>query len=86
MEGLTLDDLKMLRHMVGMDALQRYWGYRNYYATSGGSAMVALDRLVTLGFVVKGHSSGDMHYYHATENGCIAAGLNAKQTKRALED
>lgn len=48
--------------------------------------MTALDRLTTLGYVVKGGSNESMHYYHATENGCIAAGLNAKQTKRALED
>jgi hypothetical protein len=88
MEGLTLDDLKMIRHMVGATSQYktRDWGFRNYYATSGGRAMAALDRLVTLGYIVKGSSSPNMHYYHATENGCIAAGLNAQQIKRALED
>jgi hypothetical protein len=86
MEGLTVDDLKKLRHMLGMTYAQREWGFRNYYATSGGEAMTALDRLATLGYVVKGGSSNSMHYYHATENGCIAAGLNAKQIKRALEE
>lgn len=86
MEGLTLDDLKKLRHMLGMTYKPRDWGFRNYYATSGGEAMHALDRLATLGYVVKGGRTGDMIYYHATESGCIAAGLNAKQIKRALED
>lgn len=86
MEGLTLDDLKKLRHMLGMTYARRDWGFRNYYATSGGEAMYALDRLVTLGHVTKGCVSREMHYYHATESGCIAAGLNAKQIKRALED
>jgi hypothetical protein len=76
----------MLRHMLGMTYLPRDWGFRNYYATSGGSAMEALDRLATLGYVVKGHTSDSMHYYHATEAGCIAAGLNEKQIKRAFED
>lgn len=88
MEGLTLDDLKMLRHMLGATSQYklRDWGFRNYYATSGGSAMQALDRLVPLGYVIKGGSSERMHYYHATESGMIAAGLNAKQIKRAMED
>lgn len=86
MDGLTLDDLKKLRHMLGMTYERSNWGFRNYYATSGGEAMEALDRLVTLGFVIKGHSSDGMSYYHATENGCIAAGLSARQIKRAMED
>jgi hypothetical protein len=88
MEGLTLDDLKKLRHMLGATPQYkaRDWGFRNYYTTSGGEAMAALDRLVTLGYVSKGGSSERMHYYHATEAGCIAAGLNDKQIKRAFED
>lgn len=86
MEGLTLDDLKKLRHMLGMTYERRNWGFRNYYATSGGEAMFALDRLARMGYVVKGGNSDSMHYYHATESGCVAAGLNAKQIKRALED
>jgi hypothetical protein len=86
MEGLTLDDLKKLRHMLGMTYERRNWGFRNYYATSGGEAMASLDRLTTLGYVVKGHVDDSMHYYHATEAGMIAAGLNAKQIKRAMED
>jgi len=86
MGGLTLDDLKKLRHMLGMTYEPRDWGFRNYYATSGGEAMQALDRLVTMGYVVKSRTSGDsMHYYHATEAGMIAAGLSAKQIKRAME-
>jgi hypothetical protein len=86
MEGLTLDDLKKLRHMLGVTHERRSWGFRNYYATSGGEAMDSLERLTRLGYVAKGGSSDSMHYYHATENGCIAAGLNAKQIKRAMED
>jgi len=88
MEGLTLDDLKMLRHTLGATPQYkpRDWGFRNYYATSGGPAMDALDRLVTLGYASKGESSERMHYYHATEAGMIAAGLNEKQMKRAMED
>lgn len=86
MEGLTLEDLHILRHMVGMGEKPRDWGYRNYYATSGGPAKEALDRLSTLAYVTKGRADETMAYYHATESGCIAAGLTGKQIKRALED
>jgi hypothetical protein len=63
------------------------WGWRNYYATTGGPAMEAMKRMEAQGLVKLGHTSNDgMAYYHATEVGCRAAGLAGKQIKRALGD
>jgi hypothetical protein len=84
---LSESDLRKLRHMLGADTDKRsQWGYRNYYATSGGPAMDALERMQTLGLVQIYSIRDEMKYYRATEAGCKAAGLNAKQIKRALND
>ncbi len=82
------DDLKKLKHMLGAteDVKKRDRGYRNYYATSGGPAHEAMQRLEFAGLAVKGKTSpSGMMYYHATEAGCVVAGLNAKEIKRAFE-
>lgn len=85
---VSVDDVKKLRHMLG--ATEQYkprdFGFRNYYATSGGSAMEAMERLVAAGLAKKGQSSGKMTYYHATEKGCELIGFTKAQIKRAFED
>ncbi|WP_175787476.1 hypothetical protein [Burkholderia anthina] len=90
-DQLRPDDLRKLQHMLGAvpgHYSKAKWGWRNYYATSGGPATEAMKRMEALGLVQLGHTSeGGMAYYHATEAGCRAAGLTTtKQIKRALED
>lgn len=82
------DDVRKLRHMLG--ATDQYkprdYGFRNYYATSGGAAMEAMERLVAAALATKGGSSTNMTYYHATEKGCEFIGFTKAQIKRAFED
>lgn len=86
--GVTLDDVKKLRHMLG--ATEQYkprdYGFRNYYATGGGAAMEAMERLVAAGLATKGGSSPAMTYYHATVAGCELIGFTKAQIKRAFEE
>ena len=81
-------DVQKLRHMLG--ASQQYkprnYGFRNYYATSGGESMEAMERLVAAGLATKGSSSTNMTYYHATVKGCEFIGFTNAQIKRAFED
>jgi hypothetical protein len=86
--AVTPADVSKLRHMLGASSQykMREWGFRNYYATSGGEAMEAMGRLVAAGLATKGDSSAHMHYYHATEKGCELIGFTKAQTKRAFED
>lgn len=87
---LAPDDLRKLQHMLGATPghyPKTKWGFRNYYATSGGPATEAMKRMEVQGLVRLGYTSEcGMAYYHATEAGCRAAGLVGKQIKRALED
>jgi hypothetical protein len=86
--SIAPDDVKKLRHMLG--ATDQYkpsnYGFRNYYATSGGAAMEAMERLVAAGLAVKGASSARMTYYHATVKGCEFIGFTKAQIKRVFED
>jgi hypothetical protein len=80
-----VEDLDNLRHMLGVasNTKARDYGSRNYYNTSdGGPDVDSMKRLQALGFVIPGRPS----YWHATEAGCKAIGLNAKQINRALYD
>ncbi|HDR9163638.1 TPA: hypothetical protein QDB28_004042 [Burkholderia vietnamiensis] len=91
MAEISAHDMRKLQHMLGAvpdHYAKAKWGWRNYYATSGGEATEAMKRMEALGLVRLGHTSeGGMAYYHATEAGCRAAGLTTvKQIKRALED
>jgi len=81
-------DVKKLRHMLGASEgyKEAEKGFRNYYATSGGEAMAAMERLVAAGLALKGRSSTEMTYYHATRAGAEFIGLTARQIKRAFED
>jgi hypothetical protein len=84
----TVDDMRKLRHMLG--ATDQYkprdYGFRNYYATSGGEATEAMERLVAAGLAEKGGSSPHMTYYHATRKGCEFIGFTKAQIARAFEE
>ena len=78
-------DMDNLRHMLGMasNIKPRDYGFRNYYNTSdGGPDNDSMRRLESMGLV----RAGRPNYFHATEAGCKAVGMNAKQIKRALYD
>jgi hypothetical protein len=86
-EDLTPEDLKKLRHMLGVTDYRpkKNWGYRNYYAAGNGS-VPGLERLVAAGYCIRGEPFMDAHYYHATKAGCAAAGLGKAATRRVFED
>jgi hypothetical protein len=80
-----LDDL---RHMVGAQPhiRKRDWGFRNHYAASKGSlAELSMLELQRLGYVTEGRTGEELVFFHCTELGCKAAGLNERQTRRALD-
>lgn len=84
--GLTVSQIDTLRHMVGRSKNRRkiHWGFRNYFAATPGSADdKALDAMHELGLVIPG-ARGALNYWHCTEEGCRAAGLNDMQTTRAI--
>jgi hypothetical protein len=78
-------DLDNLRHMLGIrcGTHKRDYGYRNYFnSTEAGPDHESMLRLLGMGLV----RSGLRCYWHATEAGCKAVGLDEKQTRRALND
>ena len=82
----TLEEIRMLRHMVGADQLPRNRGFRNYYACS-----VIADSYPTLLSMEKRglvrhttESSRGMHYFKATSLGCEFAGIDKAAERRAL--
>jgi hypothetical protein len=79
-------DMENLRHTLGIGPhiKKRQWGYRNHFAP-GGTDIQSMERLEEAGLVRKGRVYEDTHYYHATEVGCIAAGLKPYQTRKAME-
>ena len=84
---LTPEQRDDLRHMVGAQSHinKRDWGFRNHYcAYKGGDAVTSMRELERLGLVVRGHEGVESLFFHCTEAGCKAAGLNAKQTAKAL--
>jgi hypothetical protein len=87
---LQLEDLDVLQHMLGVSGNpKRQWGYRNHFCCEiGGKHEKQFAALEARGLARRGHmiNQGRDVYFHATEAGCRAAGLNKKQTARALED
>lgn len=86
-DQITASDLDKLRHMLGArsDVEARNWGYRNSYA-AGRASEPAMRRLESAGFVRQGAAFLESFYFHATEEGCKAVGMNKAQIKRAMED
>lgn len=84
---ITAADLDSLRHMLGIkqNTPPENWGYRNYFAAGGTDQVESMERLVAVGFVRCGGKSGELMYYHATEEGCRAVGMTGEQTLKALE-
>ena len=82
-DTLTAADRSKLRHMLGVepDRKKKDWGFRNYYAC-GGSDEKSMRRLEVAGFVRQGRPYNESFYFHATEEGCKAVGMNATQIKR----
>ena len=79
-------DMGNLRHMLGIGShiKNRQWGYRNHFAP-GGADIQSMERLESAGLVRKGRTYEETHYYHATEAGCVAAGLKPYQIRKAME-
>lgn len=76
-------DMGCLRHMLGIreSTPKKDYGFRNYFNSSEvGPDYEAMLRLESQGLVTRGRR----FYWHATEAGCKAVGLNDKQTKRAI--
>lgn len=86
--SLTAKDIDNLRHMLGVHQQKpaRQWGLRNYFACGGGENEKSMRRLEAAGFVRQGRPYENSFYFHATEEGCKAVGMNAAQIKRAFED
>ncbi|WP_232821356.1 hypothetical protein [Acidithiobacillus ferrivorans] len=78
-------DMENLRHMLGIGShiKKRQWGYRNHFAP-GGADIQSMERLEAVVLVRKGQPYQETHYYHATEAGCVAAGLKPHQVRRAM--
>lgn len=82
MDELLKEDLDNLKHMLGMNYSKKCWGYRNYYVSNIDDD--SMQKLLRMGYIRKGGQSELYYYYHATEQGCIVAGLSKRQTKKAL--
>lgn len=83
--GLLDGDMEKLRHMLG--ATPRHastkWGFRNHYLC-GVQDRDAMERLVVAGLAIRGEPLLSSQYYHATRDGCRAAGLDRSGIARAL--
>jgi hypothetical protein len=81
------EDMENLRHMLGATERRpkKNWGFRNYFA-AGRDHVASMERLVAAGYCTRGAPYMDAHYYHATREGCAAAGLSKAATKRVFED
>lgn len=87
--GITTQELHCLSHTLGAQyhIKTRDWGFRNYYWANPESDMMdALQSLEAKGFVRRSEETKTHVIFHATQLGCTVAGLNEKQTARALGD
>jgi hypothetical protein len=87
MDDYLLEDPENLRHMLGIGKHipKKDWGYRNYFA-AGIVDTESMERLVSIGYCIRGLKRYGCQYYHATRLGCVAVGLNKPGIKRALKD
>lgn len=85
MDELLKEDLDNLKHMLGMNYSKKSWGFRNYYVSNIHSFDEdSMQKLLRMGYVTKSKQTTLFSYYHATEQGCIVAGLNKRQINKAL--
>jgi len=68
--------------MVGFSGREK--GFRNHFA-AGSDQIKDMENLKEKGLVIKGATGNGLTFYHATKLGCEMAGLNEKETARALE-
>lgn len=80
---ITADDLDNLRHMLGCEPerARKSWGFRNCFV-AGESDVPSMERLAAAGFVVKGRLVNQDQSYHATREGCRAAGMTQREIER----
>lgn len=78
---------RILRRMLGMEEEpRRAWGCRNFYAVGrGGYEVARLRGMEQAGLIRQGTMTDHRIFFHATEAGCRAVGLNEEQRRRALE-
>lgn len=84
--GLAKGDLNKLRHMLGATKHhpKTKWGFRNHYLCNVQDRE-AMERLVAAGLARAGEQLLRTQYYHATKDGCRAAGLDRSGIVRAME-
>jgi len=84
--GSAEGDLDKLRHMLGATAHhpKTHWGFRNHYLCNVQDR-AAMERLVAAGLARAGEQLLRTQYFHATRNGCRAAGLERSGIAHALE-
>ncbi len=78
-----IQDLENLRHMLGVrnDKPRKQWCYRNYFNSSPGcDHYPSMQRLVAMGFAFEYRPD----YFRGTLHGCMAIGLTAKETHKAI--
>lgn len=82
--GLADGDLDKLRHMLGAAGNSAAKpGFRNHYLCNVQDR-AAMERLVAAGLARAGEQLLQTQYYHATRDGCRAAGLDRSGIARAL--
>lgn len=80
---ISLEDIQMLKHMLGATGNRRSWGYRNYYDPSD-SDMENMRRLEAAGLVKEGRGWGRPVFF-ATEEGMKLIGFGKADIRRATE-
>lgn len=85
-ERITAGQRRILRHMLGMEGEpRRAWGCRNSYAAGRGDYSLArLRGMEQAGLIRQGSMTEHRIFFHATEAGCRAVGLNTQERERAL--
>lgn len=86
-EGLKEGDLDKLRFMRGATAhlAKTRWGFRNHYLCNVQD-LAAMQRLEVAGLATAGAPLLQLRYFHATLDGCRAAGLDRAGIARALKE
>ncbi|MBV8660370.1 MAG: hypothetical protein JO142_21330 [Burkholderiales bacterium] len=75
-------DFDLLQHMLGVkQTYKAKWGFRNHYLCNVQDR-AAMERLVAAGLARPGERL--RAYYHATKDGCRAAGLDRAGIVRAM--
>lgn len=87
-ERITAGQRRILRHMLGMEGEpRRVWGYRNHYgAGRDGQELARLRGMEKVGLVRQGNETDKRIFFHATEAGCRAVGMNTLERQRALDE